>query len=746
MKKKIIALVLLVTLIAALLTGCSLFETDTNRDYHQVLATVSYDTGNGVISNVVYKGEVVSYVNRYGATYMNQLGWSAEQIVEYFYNSLTRQKLMVLYAQDYLYKNKLVASDFDSKFATLDAWNSYKSENPIDAYRAFMSVDEFRYCIEQTNSQFDEAWQDYVDEEKKNNDKNSGTSDDDKDDEEEDDDIEYLEARSQITASESDEDDEYVKQDGINTDADIVKYFADKYEIEIDSSDVANAYFFNYINTVIKKDIADKATYDAERTALKSVRDNSLGEILDYDYFLLQQMTSYIIDKYTDHVGTTVADKEINDNVTIRYNKQVELDLKSYFKSDDYSTAVGGGTFAYAGPNKDNIQVKSILLSFTDEQSDALTLLKTMYPDNDKLVEAYREAIATGVAGDGVDKAMLELYTKLGINVNVSNPDYDADEDELKDAYTDATIEDKENAYAYSAVSYLTVLYAMAEDIQAKVNRATEAAKDMSPRDQYLVKEYASKQAFNDWINLVNDDGGMFSNDFYGVTPEGQSTSYVAEYTVLARKLVDWVSEENRVGAMAIENYAENSESSTDNVAYDGNTAVLKAANGEFTLYKKHATSSVGEDEEELATDIYTMVTANDAEISFIINEFGIHIVMVTALPMDDNKGNITEQVVTDEDEDGEETEKTMYVKGLDYVYDYTVEIIYAKDEEGNEDKTKIESINVDVTTIEDNYKEAIKDELSLDVTSVRQSNLFANDDFAKKADKVFKQIMKNLK
>ena len=201
MKKKIIALVLLLALVAALLTGCSLFETDTNRDYHQVLATVSYDTGNGVISNVVYKGEVMTYVNRYGATYVSQLGWSAEQVVEYFYNSLTRQKLLALYAQDYLYKNKLVASDFDSRFASLDAWNSYKSENPIDAYRAFMSVDEFRYCVEQTNDSFHDAWQSYVDEEKKNNDKNSGASEEDKDDDD-DEEIDYLTARSQITDGE----------------------------------------------------------------------------------------------------------------------------------------------------------------------------------------------------------------------------------------------------------------------------------------------------------------------------------------------------------------------------------------------------------------------------------------------------------------------------------------------------------------------------------------------------------------
>ncbi|MDE5548968.1 MAG: hypothetical protein K2J13_01810, partial [Clostridia bacterium] len=602
MKKKVIALVLLVALVSALLTGCSLFGTDTNRDYHQVLATVSYDTGNGVITNVVYKGEVMSYVNRYGATYMNQLGWSAEQIVEYFYNTLTRQKLLVLYAQAYLYNNKLVATDFDTKFASLDAWNKYKSENPIDAYRAFMTVDEFRYCVEQTNKQFDDAWQSYIEEEKKNNDKNSGANDEDKDTDNDDKKIDYLTARSKKAENESNEDNDYKENKDIKTDTDIVNYFADKYEITIDASNVANTYFFNYINTVIRKDIADKTTYDIERTALKNVRDNSLGEILDYDYFLLQQMHNYIVDKYTDHVGGTkeVVDN-IDSNVSIRYSKQVEKDIKSYFTSDAYSSAVGGTTFTYAAPSQNNIQVKSILLSFTDSQKEAITNLTNMYPNNDDLIKAYRAAIATGKTNSEEEKEMLELFTKLGINVNVSNPDYDADKDELKDAYTDATIEDKEDAYANPAVDYLTVLYAMAEDIQTKVRNAMTAAENLSPRDQHLVKEYASQQAFNDWINLVNDDGGMFSSDYYGVTPEGEATSYVAEYTVLARAL-----RSAGVGAMAIEGYENNSESYADTVAYNGKTEILKAANGSYTIYKKLAESSVGEDEDMLSTDIYT--------------------------------------------------------------------------------------------------------------------------------------------
>ena len=38
MKKKIVALILMLALVSTFFVGCSLFETDANRDYHQVVA------------------------------------------------------------------------------------------------------------------------------------------------------------------------------------------------------------------------------------------------------------------------------------------------------------------------------------------------------------------------------------------------------------------------------------------------------------------------------------------------------------------------------------------------------------------------------------------------------------------------------------------------------------------------------------------------------------------------------------
>lgn len=747
MKKKVIVLLLILVMVSSFFVGCDLFTKDGDRDYHQVVATINYDTkDSGVISSVLYKGELQSLVESSVAAYVTYYQMSVEEVVEYFYDSLTKQKLLILYAQEYLYKNDALPASFKSEFSSLGAWNDYKAKNgELAAYKKFLTVDEYRYCIEQANTQFRDSWNEFITELEEESAQTEET-DDDETTEDTSDDEDLLDARTQrADEEESEEDAEYEENADVTSDQTMIEYFEKLYGIELGDS-VDSAYFFNYVNTIIKNELPTsedseevsakkKEKYDNMKAALKSLKSAMEEQYTDYDYYLVQQMQLYIVDKYQKQIGEELDTVKIDENVTIKYNKQVEQDLVSYLEDDAYKTAVEGNTFAYAAPNKDYLQVKSILLSFSDAQKSAVEQLTALAAGNEALAKQYRDAIATGFT-DGLDKDMLELFAKIAINVNVSNPDYNADEDELKDAYTDATIEDAEtNPYANPAVNYLTILYAMAEDIQAKVKLATEyaVANSMSTLEQYLVKEYASQKAFEDWIYLVNDDTGMFSSDFYVVTPEGQATTYVEEYTVLARALTN-----AGVGAMAIEDYG--SDKVNEGTAnYAGTTEVLKKANGAFSVYKKNLTSSVGEGEEELSADVYTLVTASGAEISFIVNEYGIHVVMLTGKPMDDNKGTITTQVK----QDSEGENKDMYVKGDDYLYSYEVVIEYAKDEDGNEDKTKIESITVETKTIKEYLKETTKDEMSTDVSTLQQLGLFSNNTYTTKVDKIYKQVIK---
>ncbi|MDE6276074.1 MAG: hypothetical protein K2M75_06020 [Clostridia bacterium] len=748
MKKKIVALILMVALISTFFVGCSLFETDANRDYHQVIANVSYKTNSGTLTAVVYKGEVKTQVNRYAA-YI-QYGWTEDDLVEYAYNNVARQKLLLLYAQEYLYVNKLVPDGFG--YDTLGAWNNFKNKdvkNHVQAYSKFLTVDELRYCIESVNKQFDESWKDLVEEREKESAKNDGNSDGETASGEEEEEVknsDLLEAREQKDrTADDDDDDEYELNESIKTEKDIVKYFADKYDVAMDEDKLSSTYFFNYVTSLIKKENNDKVKI--MRAALNELKKNIENQYMDYEYFLVQQMQTRIITKFTDHIGTLPEiTKKVTNKYKGRYDGLVFDAINSYNDKDNsaYNTAVGNKTFAYVAPTSKNyLQVKSILLSFTDEQKSAISSRAEQYGYVDGVAKILRNAYATGIVPKEYEEWALDVYADLGIKVNVSNPDYDADEDKLVDAYTDASIKDKEGVYANPSVDFMTVLAAMANDIQAKVDKAVKWATDnsMSDVEKYLVKQYASQEAFNDWINLVNDDGGMVSTDVYAVTPEGESTTYVEEYTVLARALTD-----AGVGATALKDY-DTTNSSEGNIDYKGTTEILKGGNGAYTLYKQNMTTSVGEYKDDLSADVYTLVTASGAKISFIVNEFGIHVVMVASMPVDENLGSVSEQVKPDAAD--ETKDKTFYVKNDDYLYEYSVKVEYVKekDEDGNETETEeIESIKVESKTIKEYLEEALKDELSGDVRTLQQLNLFGDDTHISKVDKVYKQVVKEVK
>ena len=129
MNKKLLALVLIMVVLASFFVGCTMFETDEYREYHQVVATVNYKA----MSAELYRGDVLNYVANYGAAYIQNYGMTVEQVVEYFYNNLSKQKLLLLYAKDYVASNGIgitaVASD---------------EEIAAMASKDFLSVDELR--------------------------------------------------------------------------------------------------------------------------------------------------------------------------------------------------------------------------------------------------------------------------------------------------------------------------------------------------------------------------------------------------------------------------------------------------------------------------------------------------------------------------------------------------------------------------------------------------------------------------
>ena len=663
MKKKLLAMILIVAVVATLLTGCTLFPVDEERDYHQVVATVDYKD----MSKDVLKGDLLNYYLQYGGTYIYYYGWTEAETLEYLCTSLARQNLLLLYAKEYL----ATQADPDITDAEIAAM---KAED-------FLTVDERRYCIEQTNKSFEESWRSLITELEEEQAANEGATDEEEPEEGETTEEEELEARP--VRPEEEESDEYVDE-GMTDAAQLPKGFMDTVQSEIDAETDATA----------RKNMS---------TALKELQDNLASGFKDYAYYLNSQYETRILDKYSEALGDAlpeITDEELN----ARYNRLVSIDISKYTDEEAYASALESTSDIYYHTTQGYSQVRSILLKFTDEQTDALKTITNMVGDNEDAVEAYRAILALGEDVAGKMPSQFASLADLGVKVNVSNPDYDEEEDELADAYTD------------KGVDYKVILYAMADYIAAKVDAAAAAATaaGISGNDLELVKQYAASEAITDWIYLVNDDNGMFENDTYVLSPSGSASSYVEEYTVLGRALAE----------QGIGSYAIPADSFTDGAAAlaytaaEGKepTAILNAVNGKTYDIASEVVTSEDENGEELSTTVYTLKTEAGNTISFIVNDYGIHIVYVADKFLDASKGAWSEYTV-----DGE---VNGYKLGTGYLHSYEVEFEYAEDEEGNATDT-ITGVTLTKTTIGEYIKETIEDERSSAAFSDKQTEIF---------------------
>ena len=244
----------------------------------------------------------------------------------------------------------------------------------------------------------------------------------------------------------------------------------------------------------------------------------------------------------------------------------------------------------------------------------------------------------------------------------------------------------------------------MANDIADKADKLVAAAEAQGITDAVqlqAVRNYALNEAIADWLYLVNDDDGMFESDTYTVTPDGSDSSYVEEYTVLARKLASQ-------GAGSY--YDAQATSFTDGVALsytveEGKTptALLEQANGKTYSISAEVSTSTDADGEELTTTVYTLKTEEGNEISFIVNDYGIHVIFVKSLYVDETQ---SENIVEVKDDEGE---VKGYLLGLDYRFSESVEVKYVKDADGN-NTDEVESITVEIKTVRETFSELIRD------------------------------------
>lgn len=671
MKRKLLAIVMILAVLAMLFAGCSLFTVDEYRDYHQVVATVRYKD----MSKDVLKGELLLYYTQYGSAYI-YYGWTEDETLSYLCETLSRQNLLLLHAKEYLARQ----ADPDITDAEIAAMSAEE----------FLTVDERRYCIEQTNASFEESFRTLITDLEDEQAANEGTSDDTTGDDTTGDDTassdeEELEARP--SRPEEEDSSEYEDQ-GMTDESQLPEGFMDYIQDRIDAEE-------------------DEQARKNMNTALSQLRDNIESSFRDYSYYLNSQYETRILEKYREALGgelPEITDEEFQS----RYQRMVNVNIGSYVDEEAYASALeSSSSDILFHKTKGYSQVRSILLGFSDDQTSALDTIKALVGSNEEALAAYRAVLALGTDIAGDMPSEFASLADLGIKVNVSNPDYDADTDELSAAYTD------------KGVDYKVVLYAMANDIAAKADKAVAAAQASGITDAtqlQLVRQYATDEAITDWIYLVNDDDGMFDSDSYVLSPYGSASSYVEEYTVLGRALT-----ETGINSTAIvPTAAFESKAALEYTPAEGQepTDVLAQADGKTYEISYETVKSEDENGEKLSTTVYTLRTEEGNDISFIVNDYGIHVIYVKDIFVDESKGSVTKYTV-----DGE---TAGYILGSDYRHSYEVTIRYVKDEDGN-DTDEIESVSVTVTTVEQYIKDLIEEERTSAKYSDVQYEIFAD-------------------
>lgn len=694
MKKKFIALAMVVIMVlgtvAGTLIGCDIITTNAEKDYKQVVATVQY----GGLSDVVLKGELRTIYNSYGPMYVQYYGMTEEEALEYLFDSLARQSLLLLKAKAELAKEMGVTFGNDSDITDL------------------LTDDEIRYCIQRANAEFKSQWEANI-EERENEQAANDNADEETPSEEEETD-EELEARP--VREEQEPSTDYVDQ-GFVADEEhaFPAVFSEWYneqiaqvqkEIDELNEQIANAGDADTSELEAKLDEA-RTKRSNMRSAYTDLLNSLTDNYTDYDYFLNAQYESRIAEKYEELLGKelTVSYEEVAEYIKVIGKTNVD----ELLDEDAYASAVEGGTIV-KHYEKGYFNVRSILLGFTEEQKTYLTSLTDRLGEDN--VDVFRAVVALGTAGinagyTGIDTSssvvedIVARWGDKGIGINISNTEYDASTDALKDAYTARN------------VNYADVLAAMVKYISASTSEFLATAQSVMGEEyaanESVLKQYAIGEAFTDLMYLVNDDDGMFESESYQVTPDGTATSYVEEYAVLARRLYKESESDTRaeIGKMAVSesNRGDLMISGTTSDALFNNDAFPEAAGVQYSIYVSEMTSTIA-DGKKIDAPVYTFVT-EEGSISFIINTYGIQIVMINGYAFDETQ--IGSTVSSEVDEAGH----TWYVLGDDYEYQTVVTVNYKVDDDfsyalDENDEKIIESITVERKTLKESFRESM--------------------------------------
>ncbi len=397
------------------------------------------------------------------------------------------------------------------------------------------------------------------------------------------------------------------------------------------------------------------------------------------------------------------------------------------------------------------VKIKSILLQFSEKQQADLSYINSAF--SKEIALKLREALVFGNI-DALDIPATIDKDNLGLKVYKSNLKYDPNKTAgdpskvdkskidpnkslqdiaeefnypyLPDLSFDPEKDESDTNQKWQTFDFAQVIAEIGAEIkEIEKNAATDYDKEYPNQNasdsayqigkkMYIAQKKA--EAFENWIYTVNDDSGMFEGKEYTESPVGNSSDYVTEFAGLVRQLL---LDNGTAGSISITNTGTSLGGNFTNI----NKTQIDVPKFENNIAKK---------------DQVTIYTDTTNDISFVINEFGVHIVMLTTVPVD-----MAYNVEGDQYEvrDNADFDLSLFEKGEGYSSD-EIEIIK------NANKYYVLKLNAFVSfdeetgkavTLQETLEKQVRDTYNSTVYSNHTKKLFemyGEDLFDKKDDK----------
>ncbi len=412
MRKKIVSLFLVIVMCLGLFTGCTLFKYDNERDYKQVVATVSSVTitddsseenrNNPFVTKEkkIYKYELVSMLNSNGQNLISS-GKSLEEAVDYLVDNLVTRELILNEADAQIHFGNIkwgqnednqvlegIYATIDNQLASIrNDILSEHGEETTSTSSSSSSSDSNKNTTYPTKKVEEPGNYDFYTHDELVAEVVERTKGDLSGD-----------ALAALETATREKSDYKLRATLENLDLQsVAKWTPDtvRYPGLYGSDDVksleleAMRRFLTLLKDTVENDYRvtddDKKTYLGELDDLNKIADE---KGLSYVYPELGDtkiMNFLVGDNYRDNVKLTLLQSHITDSVDVSdeevldaYNDTLAAQMSKYANVDDFYTDVKGGSvdpMVYY-PNGDYYFVKHILVPFSDDQTARLTAYK----------------------------------------------------------------------------------------------------------------------------------------------------------------------------------------------------------------------------------------------------------------------------------------------------------------------------------------------------------------------------------